>query len=78
MTIEDLPDPEEPLGFDGSQLDGIRREVQEMGETHFIIARSPLDGTFPWEETKLRNHAAMRQAIRDYGRYPISQERNMR
>ena len=51
MKISDLPDPDEPYSIDRSQLDVIRHVVRELGGTHFIIARSPLDGTFPWGET---------------------------
>ena len=25
--------------------------VKELGATHFIIGRTPIDGTFPWEQT---------------------------
>jgi uroporphyrinogen decarboxylase len=51
MKISDLPDPDEPYSIDTSRLDVIRYVVRELGGTHFIIARSPLDGTFPWGET---------------------------
>jgi uroporphyrinogen decarboxylase len=51
LTVDDLPDPEEPFTVDTTQLEAIRYAVKELGETHFIIARSPLDGTFPWLET---------------------------
>jgi len=51
MSIDDLPDPDEPFVVDPTQLEAIRHVVAELGDTHFIIARSPLDGTFPWEPT---------------------------
>jgi uroporphyrinogen decarboxylase len=51
LTVNDLPDPEEPFTVDTTQLQAIRYAVKELGETHFIIGRSPLDGTFPWLET---------------------------
>jgi uroporphyrinogen decarboxylase len=51
LTVDDLPDPEEPFTVDTTQLEAIRYAVKELGETHFIIGRSPLDGTFPWLET---------------------------
>lgn len=51
MTIEDLPDPEEPFTVDPSQLEAVRYVVQELGETHFIIGRPPVDGSFPFKET---------------------------
>ena len=51
MSIDDLPDPDEPLMVDSTQLDAIRHVVRELGHSHFIIARSPMDGPFPWEAT---------------------------
>ena len=51
MSIDDLPDPDEPFHVDPTELDAIRSVVEQLGETHFIIARSPVDGTFPWEMT---------------------------
>jgi uroporphyrinogen decarboxylase len=51
MRIDDLPDPDEPFEIDPTQLDALRYVVRELGDTHFIIGRSPIDGTFPWELT---------------------------
>ena len=51
MGIDDLPDPDDCFIVDSSQLEAIRYVVRELGETHFIIARSPMDGTFPWAMT---------------------------
>lgn len=51
MTIDDLPDPDEPFAVDPSELEAIRHVVAELGETHFIIGRSAIDGTFPFQET---------------------------
>ena len=51
MTIDDLPDPDEPYVVDPSEMDAIRRVVAELGDTHFIIGRSPVDGTFPFKDT---------------------------
>jgi uroporphyrinogen decarboxylase len=51
MEIDDLPDPDVPFHVDPAELEAIRHVVKELGETHFIIARTPLDGTFPWEQT---------------------------
>ncbi len=51
LTIDDLPDPQEPFPIDPSQLEAVRHVVAELGQTHFIIARSPVDGTFPWSST---------------------------
>ena len=51
MTADDLPDPDEEISVDGSELEAIRYTVRELGDSHFIIARTPLDGTYPWEQT---------------------------
>ena len=51
MTIDDLPDPDEPFVVDPSELDAVRHVVRELGDTHFIVGRSPVDGTFPWQQT---------------------------
>lgn len=51
MTIADLPDPEAPVAVDPSQLEALRHVVAALGDSHFVIARSPVDGTFPWEDT---------------------------
>ena len=51
MTIDDLPDPGEFVAPDASELDAVRHVVKELGRRHFIVGRSPLDGTFPWQDT---------------------------
>jgi len=51
MTAGDLPDPKEPVTIDPSRLEAVRRVVAELGATHFVVGRLPVDGTFPWEET---------------------------
>ncbi|MBI2502999.1 MAG: hypothetical protein HYW07_07160 [Candidatus Latescibacteria bacterium] len=51
LGIADLPDPGTPAAIDPSQLEVLRHVVAELGDTHFIVARSPVDGTFPWEQT---------------------------
>jgi uroporphyrinogen decarboxylase len=51
LSIEDLPDPDEPYEVDPSELEAVRHVVGELGETHFVIGRSPVDGTFPWQST---------------------------
>lgn len=51
LGVEDLPDPQAPVVVDSSELEAVRHTVDELGETHFIIARSPVDGTFPWGAT---------------------------
>ncbi len=51
MSVDDLPDPEKEIIVDDSELEAIRHTVRELGDSHFVIARTPLDGTYPWEET---------------------------
>jgi uroporphyrinogen decarboxylase len=51
LTIDDLSDLEAPFVVDPSELEAVRHVVGELKETHFIIARSPVDGTFPWGAT---------------------------
>jgi uroporphyrinogen decarboxylase len=51
LTIDDLPDPDEPFHVDPSELEAMRHVVRELGDTHFIIGRSPVDGTFPFQAT---------------------------
>jgi len=51
MDAADLPVPDRPFAVDPSQLEAVRHVVQQLGESHFIVGRLPIDGTFPWEET---------------------------
>lgn len=51
LTVDDLPDPDEPYQIDESGLDALRYVVKELKDTHFIVARAPYDGTFPWNQT---------------------------
>lgn len=51
IGIDDLPDPQAPIDIDSTELEAVRHVVAELKETHFIIARSPVDGTFPWADT---------------------------
>ncbi|HID78873.1 MAG TPA: hypothetical protein EYP56_23115 [Planctomycetaceae bacterium] len=51
MTVDDLPDVDEPFDVDPSELEAIRYVVQQLGDTHFIVGRTPVDGTFPYRET---------------------------
>jgi len=51
MSVDDLPDPDAPFKVNPSVLEAIRYVVNEIGDSHFIIARTPLDGTFPWQQT---------------------------
>jgi uroporphyrinogen decarboxylase len=51
MTLDDLPDPDVPYIVDPSELEAVRYVVRELGETHFVVGRSPIDGTFPFQAT---------------------------
>ena len=51
MTIDDLPDPDSSFSVDPSELEAVHRVVRELGKSHFIIGRLPIDGTFPFQET---------------------------
>jgi uroporphyrinogen decarboxylase len=51
MAIGDLPDPDEPVRVDPSELEAVRHVVQELGQTHFVVGRSPVDGTLPFQQT---------------------------
>lgn len=60
MTIDELPDPEGPFAIDSSELEAVEHVVRELGSTHFIIGRLPVDGTFPWQETVGMNEFLVR------------------
>jgi hypothetical protein len=49
MHAGELPDA--AFEVDPSELDAVRHVVRELGDTHFIIGRTPVDGSFPWEHT---------------------------
>lgn len=51
LEIDELPDPDAPFDVDPSQLDAIRHVVEQLGDSHFIVARASVDGTFPWGST---------------------------
>ena len=51
VRIDQLPNPAESSAIDQSELEAIRHVVRELGESHFIVGRLPVDGTFPWEHT---------------------------
>jgi len=51
LSIDDLPSPDESFEVDSSELEAVRYVVEKLGKTHFIIGKSPIDGTFPWEQT---------------------------
>ena len=51
MDIDDLPDADGAFAVDPTELEAVRHVVETLGDTHFIIARSPVDGTFPWNAT---------------------------
>ncbi len=51
LTVDDLPDPDAPFAVDDSELDALHHVVKELKDTHFIVARAPFDGSFPWNQT---------------------------
>ena len=51
MDISELPDPDEAFVVDDSELDIIRGVIAKLKPTHFVVARLPLDGTFPYKLT---------------------------
>ena len=51
LSIDDLPDPDEPFSVDPTELEAVEHVVRAIGASHFIIGRPPLDGTFPWQKT---------------------------
>jgi hypothetical protein len=51
MGIDELPEPGEDFSVDPSEMEAMRGVVAAMKKTHFIIARLPLDGTFPYKQT---------------------------
>jgi uroporphyrinogen decarboxylase len=51
MHVGDLPDIAVPYIVDPSEIEAIRYVVRELGATHFIVGRTPVDGSFPWEHT---------------------------
>jgi uroporphyrinogen decarboxylase len=52
LTADELPDPKnDPFTVDDSELDALRYVVKELKDTHFIVCRTPFDGTFPWNQT---------------------------
>ena len=51
MTIHQLPDADEEFIVDDSELDAVRGVIAKLKKTHFIMARMPVDGTFPYTDT---------------------------
>jgi uroporphyrinogen decarboxylase len=51
LSIDDLPNPGEKFSVDPSELEAIQYVVRELKDSHFIIGRLPIDGTFPYAET---------------------------
>jgi uroporphyrinogen decarboxylase len=63
MTIHDLPDPCELFSVEPTELDGVRYVIREIGETHFVVGRTPIDGTFPFQETVGMENFLMRMVV---------------
>jgi uroporphyrinogen decarboxylase len=51
LGIDDLPDADASFEVDPSQLDAIHHVVEHLGDSHFVVVRLPVDGTFPWDST---------------------------
>lgn len=51
MTIDELPDVDEEFVVDESEMDYVKGVVANLKDTHFIIARLPLDGTLAYKQT---------------------------
>ena len=51
MTLDQLPAPDEDFEVHPSELEAVKAVAAELGGTHFIIGRTPVDGTFPFVET---------------------------
>jgi uroporphyrinogen decarboxylase len=51
MDLRDLPDANAPYVVDPSEIEALRHVVRELGATHFVVGRTPIDGSFPWEHT---------------------------
>ena len=69
MTIDDLPDPDDDFRVDPSEMDIVRTVVSELKDSHFIIGRPPVDGTFAF--VVLDNYLAGLKMVKEYGKYPI-------
>jgi uroporphyrinogen decarboxylase len=63
LILDDLPDPDEDFCVDPSELEAVRAVVAELGETHFIVGRSPVDGTFPFQSTVGMEEFLLRMVI---------------
>ena len=51
MNIDDLPDIDEEFVVDDSEMDYARGVIANLRNTHFIIARLPVDGTLAYKQT---------------------------
>ena len=56
MTIEDLGDLEAPYIVDDSEMDIARGVVERLGNTHFIIGRPFMGGSFTWHRIGLQEY----------------------
>ena len=50
MSVGDIIVPDEPVEINWSELEAIKGVIEELGDTHFIIARID-GGSFPWRTT---------------------------
>lgn len=51
MTMDDLPDIDEGFAVDDSGMNYVRGVIVNLKDTHFVIARLPLDGTLAYKQT---------------------------
>jgi uroporphyrinogen decarboxylase len=52
INIDDILDPaQDTFKVDESELEALRYIVKELKGKCFIIGRTPVDGTFPWQQT---------------------------
>lgn len=63
MTIDNLPDIDEKFVVDDSEMDYVKGVVANLKDTHFIIARLPLDGTLAYKQTVGIEEYLMRMVI---------------
>jgi hypothetical protein len=51
MTMDDQPDIDEGFAVDDSGMNYVRGVIVNLKDTHFVIARLPLDGTLAYKQT---------------------------
>ena len=64
----DLPDPEAPVAIDPSQLEALCQAIAGAGRGGGLVVTT---SNVLQPGTRLENYRAMRQALRDFGQYPL-------